>query len=87
MASMPLSPAFAMTRPGKQTYYFAEVPLYKGAEILKLDLEITGPNPAVNVNVSLPLFVTFSIGGDLIRELDRLAVYVVETIREFEPSF
>jgi hypothetical protein len=74
-------------QPGKTTYYLAEVPLQVGAEVLKLDLEITGPKPEVSLNVAMPLFVVFNIGGDLLRHLAELHEYVVEIIETFEPSF
>lgn len=67
--------------------YLVGVPLEPGAALLSADVTLSGPEPEMQVDYNFSPYVSFAIGGNATKILDKMGAFVLETVREIEPFF
>jgi hypothetical protein len=73
--------------PGKWHYELVGVPLYPGAELLRIEGRPVGPDAQVKVDLDFAPYVTLPGGPRLEKVLGRIRARVTEVVEAFEPWF
>jgi hypothetical protein len=62
--------------------------LEKGAVVLSVPVEVTGPDPQMDMNAQMPpIIVKVGEYGDVTTVMELIGARVIQIVREFEPSF
>lgn len=73
--------------PGEWHYELVGVPLYPGAELLRIEGRPTGPDVQVKVDLDFAPYVALPGGARLEKALGRIRARVAEVVESFEPWF